>query len=88
MTIENKADQTIERLRRATELGVKLSYIYREAKLSAFRVTTMLNTGTYSITYTRKKSGEVVDTKRKMKPLTDQEMTSINSVLDDIKNKL
>lgn len=69
---EDKAAATIERLRKAAGLGIKVSAIYGKAELSPFRIKSIIADASY-------KAG---------KSLTDEEADAINAVLDGIKADL
>lgn len=72
MNHSDKAHQTVERLRKAAALGVKVSAIYGKAALSPFRIKSIISDASY-------KAG---------KKLTDEEADAINAVLDGIKADL
>lgn len=72
MNHSDKAHQTVERLRKAAGLGVKVSAIYGKAELSPFRIKSIISDASY-------KAG---------KKLTDEEADAINAVLDGIKADL
>lgn len=69
---KDKAQTTIERLRKAAGLGIKVSAIYGKAELSPFRIKSIIADASY-------KAG---------KSLTDEEADAINAVLDEIKGEL
>jgi len=69
---KDKAQTTIERLRKAAGLGIKVSAIYGKAELSPFRIKSIIADASY-------KAG---------KSLTDEEADAINAVLDEIKADL
>lgn len=69
---KDKAQATIERLRKAASLGIKVSAIYGKAELSPFRIKSIIADASY-------KAG---------KSLTDEEADAINAVLDEIKADL
>lgn len=69
---KDKAAATIERLRKAAGLGIKVSAIYGKAELSPFRIKSIIADSSY-------KAG---------KSLTDEEADAINAVLDGIKADL
>ncbi len=69
---KDKAQATIERLRKAAGLGIKVSAIYGKAELSPFRIKSIIADASY-------KAG---------KSLTDEEADAINAVLDEIKADL
>lgn len=69
---KDKAQATIERLRKAAGLGIKVSAIYCKAELSPFRIKSIIADASY-------KAG---------KSLTDEEADAINAVLDEIKADL
>ena len=69
---KDKAQATIERLRKAAGLGIKVSAIYGKAELSPFRIKSIIADASY-------KAG---------KSLTDEEADAINAVLDGIKADL
>lgn len=69
---KDKAAATIERLRKAAVLGIKVSAIYGKAELSPFRIKSIISDASY-------KAG---------KKLTDEEADAINAVLDGIKADL
>jgi hypothetical protein len=69
---KDKAQATIERLRKAAGLGIKVSAIYGKAELSPFRIKSIIADASY-------KAG---------KSLTDEEADAINAVLDEIKGEL
>lgn len=69
---KDKAAATIERLRKAAGLGIKVSAIYGKAELSPFRIKSIIADASY-------KAG---------KSLTDEEADAINAVLDGIKADL
>jgi hypothetical protein len=69
---KDKAAETIERLRKAAGLGIKVSAIYGKAELSPFRIKSIIADASY-------KAG---------KSLTDEEADAINAVLDGIKADL
>lgn len=69
---KDKTQATIERLRKAAGLGIKVSAIYGKAELSPFRIKSIISDATY-------KAG---------KSLTDEEADAINAVLDEIKADL
>lgn len=68
----DKTAATIERLRKAAGLGIKVSAIYGKAELSPFRIKSIIADASY-------KAG---------KSLTDAEADAINAVLDEIKADL
>lgn len=64
--------ETVERLRKAAGLGIKISTIYKAANLSPFRIKCIVSDADYG-------SG---------KPLTESEAEAINAALDGIKSEL
>lgn len=77
MTDTNKSQQTIERLRKAALLGVKISTVYSAANVSEFRIRNLLATEMYYAHRKPTKQG-----------LTEEEADAINAVLDGIKSEL
>lgn len=72
MTQEDKSKAAIERLRKAAELGIKVSAIYGKAELSPFRIKSIVSDAAY----------------RAGKELTEEEADAINAELDRIKSQL
>lgn len=66
--------ETVERLQRAADMGLKVSYIIKTAKLSKFRINCIISELPYART--------------KTKGLTDEEAKAINDSLDFIKDSL
>lgn len=75
MTSKNKAQDTLERLRNASAIGIKVSAVYNKANLSPFRIKSLVSGAKYFTGNSPKTS----------KPLTDAEADAINAVLDEIK---
>lgn len=74
----NNSEKTINRLRRAQELGIKVSAVCREAGIGEFRVRALLSTTHYVINGAPRKPGQ----------LKESELASINKALDSIKAEL
>lgn len=72
MTQADKSKAAIERLRKAAELGIKVSAIYGKAELSPFRIKSIVSDADY----------------RAGKELTEEEADAINAELDRIKSQL
>lgn len=77
MTDKNKSQRTIERLRKAASLGVKISAVHSAANVSEFRIRNLLATEPHYAHRKPTKQG-----------LTEEEADAINAVLDGIKLEL
>lgn len=77
-TMEERKAKTIERVKAAAKMGIKVSYIISRANLSKFRINCIVSDKpeAYDFTNTRERG------------LTDEEDSALNAVLDDIKKSL
>ena len=74
MSNTDRHAETVERLQRAADMGLKVSHFIKTAKLSKFRINCIISELPYART--------------KTKGLTDEEAKAINDRLDFIKSSL